>query len=73
MITCVILYWFGQWTGASLIQGFALTLFIGVAMSMFTAVVVTRTFMRLLLGMSWFQDHWWLGVERTRPSASVAD
>ncbi|MBA2453132.1 MAG: protein translocase subunit SecD [Chloroflexia bacterium] len=73
MITCVILYWFGQWTGASLIQGFALTLFIGVAMSMFTAVVVTRTFMRLLLGMRWFQDHWWLGVERTRPSASVAD
>lgn len=73
MITCAILYWFGQWTGASLIQGFALTLFIGVAVSMFTAVVVTRTFMRLLLGARWFHDHWWLGVERTRPSASVAD
>ena len=73
MITCAILYWFGQWTGASLIQGFALTLFIGVVVSMFTAVVVTRTFMRLLLGARWFHDHWWLGVERTRPSASVAD
>ncbi len=73
MITCAILYWFGQWTGASLIQGFALTLFIGVAVSMFTAVVVTRTFMRLLLGARWFHNHWWLGVERTRPSAGVAD
>ena len=75
MITCAILYWFGQYTGASIIQGFALTLFIGVAVSMFTAIVVTRTFMRLLLNMSWFHDHWWLGVERTptRPSASVAD
>ena len=75
MITCAILYWFGQYTGASIIQGFALTLFIGVAVSMFTAIVVTRTFMRLLLNMSWFHNHWWLGVERTSvpARAGVAD
>ena len=75
MITSAILYWFGQYTGASIIQGFALTLFIGVAVSMFTAIVVTRTFMRLLLKSRWFNDHWWLGVERTpvRPSAGTAD
>jgi preprotein translocase subunit SecD len=74
MITCAILYWFGQYTGASIIQGFALTLFIGVAVSMFTAIVVTRTLMRLLLNVGWFNDHWWLGVERTptRPSASTS-
>ena len=65
MITCAILYWFGQYVGASIIQGFALTLFIGVAASMFTAVVVTRNFMRLLLDRSWFTNHWWLGVEST--------
>lgn len=72
LITCAILYWFGQYTGASIIQGFALTLFIGVAVSMFTAIVVTRTFMRLLLNVSWFNDRWWLGIERTpvRPGAS---
>lgn len=75
MITCAILFWFGQYVGASIIQGFALTLFIGVAVSMFTAVVVTRTFMRVLLDRAWFTDRWWLGVERTapEPAAGVAD
>lgn len=48
MITCVILFWFGSTFGASIIKGFALTLGIGVAVSMFTAITVTRTFMRLL-------------------------
>jgi preprotein translocase subunit SecD len=31
------------------VQGFALTLFIGVAISMFTAIVVTRTLLRLFV------------------------
>lgn len=35
--------------GTSLIRGFAITLAIGVIVSMFTAVVVTRTFLRLLI------------------------
>ena len=73
MITCAILYWFGQYVGASVIQGFALTLFIGVAASMFTAVVVTRNFMRFMLDRRWFVNHWWLGVESTRPEYGVAD
>jgi preprotein translocase subunit SecD len=73
MITCAILYWFGQYVGASVIQGFALTLFVGVAASMFTAVIVTRNFMRVLLDQSWFNNHWWLGVETTQPEAGVAD
>lgn len=45
-ITCAILYWFGSKFGAAPVMGFALTLFIGVAVSMFTAIVVTRTFLR---------------------------
>jgi preprotein translocase subunit SecD len=73
MITCAILYWFGQYVGASIIQGFALTLFIGVAASMFTAVVVTRTFMRMLLDRRWFTNHWWLGVESTQTEFAAGD
>lgn len=47
LITCVILYWFGsRMFGGSQVMGFALTLGIGVLVSMFTAIVVTRTFLR---------------------------
>ena len=49
MITCAILYWFGSTFAASVIVGFATTLFIGVAISMLTAILVSRTFLRLVL------------------------
>jgi protein-export membrane protein SecD/preprotein translocase SecF subunit len=49
-ITCGILWWFGDQFGANLVKGFALTLGIGVAVSMFSAIIVTRTFLRLLVG-----------------------
>ena len=50
-IVCLILYWVGATViaGAS-VKGFALTLFIGVAVSMFSAIVVTRTLLRLFVG-----------------------
>ncbi|MDA8218476.1 MAG: protein translocase subunit SecD [Dehalococcoidales bacterium] len=48
LITCGILFWFGTSFGASVIRGFALTLAIGVVVSMFTAVTVTRTVLRTL-------------------------
>jgi preprotein translocase subunit SecD len=41
MISSVILFWFGT----SLVKGFALTLGIGVLVSMFSAITVTRTFL----------------------------
>lgn len=44
LITCLILYWFGS----SLIRGFALTLALGILVSMFTAIIITRNFLRLL-------------------------
>jgi preprotein translocase SecF subunit len=50
MITCVILWWFGDQFGAALVQGFALTLGIGVLVSMFSAIIVTRTLLRMLVG-----------------------
>jgi preprotein translocase subunit SecD len=48
-ITCAVLYGFGSNFGASLIVGFATTLLLGVLVSMFTAIVVTRTFLDLLV------------------------
>ena len=45
-ITCAILFWFGSRLGASLVTGFALTLFIGVAASMFSAIFISRTLLR---------------------------
>lgn len=44
IITCIILYSFGS----GQVKGFALTLAIGILVSMFTAITVTRTFMTLL-------------------------
>ncbi|MEZ4640990.1 MAG: protein translocase subunit SecD, partial [Caldilineaceae bacterium] len=49
LISCAVLYWFGNSFGASIVKGFAITLAIGVGLSMFTAVFVTRTFMRSFL------------------------
>jgi preprotein translocase subunit SecD len=49
LITCAILYWFGSNFGASIIVGFATTLFLGVVISLFTAITVTRTFLNLLV------------------------
>ena len=44
LITSTILFWFG--TGV--VKGFALALAIGILVSMFTAIVVTRTFLRFI-------------------------
>ena len=50
-IVCGILYWIGSSIVAGApVKGFALTLFIGVDVSMFTAVLVTRTLLRLFVG-----------------------
>ncbi|HEY82124.1 MAG TPA: protein translocase subunit SecD [Dehalococcoidia bacterium] len=50
-IVCGILYWVGNSVAAGApVKGFALTLFIGVGVSMFTAIVVTRTLLRLFVG-----------------------
>jgi len=50
-IACGVLIWLGR-SGAFhafMVSGFAITLFIGVALSMFTAITVTRTFLRLVI------------------------
>jgi len=65
IITCAILFYFGSTFGASMVKGFALTLIIGVAISMFTAVMVTRTFVRFAFdafGDSLRDKRWLLGI-----------
>lgn len=49
-IACIVLFWLGGTMGAFMVRGFALILFIGVALSMFTAITITRTFLRLIIG-----------------------
>ncbi|HSX48407.1 MAG TPA: protein translocase subunit SecD [Candidatus Nanoarchaeia archaeon] len=57
LITCVILYVFGT---SALIKGFAVTLGLGVVISMFTAVVVSRTFLRMLIRTKvGHKGHWY--------------
>jgi protein-export membrane protein SecD len=50
LVICSILLFFGQSFGASAVKGFAITLAIGVMISMFTAVIMTRTFVHIVMG-----------------------
>ena len=63
-IACGILYWFGNSiVASSAVMGFALTLFIGVAVSMFSAITVTRTFLLFFTGAWATKRLTWFGVE----------
>ncbi len=72
LITCAILYWFGSSQGASIISGFALTLAIGVAVSMFSAVFVTRSLLRTLVHWNVALRPEFFGVTRPTPPATPA-
>ncbi|MFW6195077.1 MAG: protein translocase subunit SecD [Chloroflexota bacterium] len=58
LIICIVLFWFGDRLGTSLIQGFALTLAIGIVVSMFTAFFASRLIMRTVANT-------WLGRRLT--------
>lgn len=62
LVICFILWSFGRNFGASIVQGFAITLAIGVGISMFTAVIVTRTLVRVVIGSAanWLKSRKWL-------------
>ncbi|HEV8601172.1 MAG TPA: protein translocase subunit SecD [Patescibacteria group bacterium] len=59
LITTFILAYFGS----SIIRGFAITLSIGILISMFTAITVTRTFLRMLVGHNLLVRHGLYGVK----------
>jgi protein-export membrane protein SecD len=52
LISCTILFY----TSSSLIKGFALTLGLGVLISMFSAITVSRTLLRLMAGWEWLKS-----------------
>jgi protein-export membrane protein SecD len=65
LLTCAILFWFGSNFGASIVKGFAITLALGVVVNLFTAIFVTRTFIRFvftLAGDRLREKPWLLGV-----------
>ncbi len=54
LISCAILFY----TSSSLIKGFALNLALGVLVSMFSAITVSRTLLRLVAGWRPFKNPW---------------
>jgi preprotein translocase subunit SecD len=66
IIICAVLFFFGQSTpGASIVSGFAITLALGLILNLFTAVLVTRTFIHLLVGFthdSLVKNKWLMGI-----------
>lgn len=67
LITCVILGWFGT----SLIKGFAVTLGIGILLSMFSAITVTRTFLRVLAQSKEWKSYKLFGVVKKKEDENV--
>lgn len=63
LITSGILWWFGSTFGATIVKGFSLTLALGVGISLFTAIFVTRSLLALVL--KYFQPddlETWFGI-----------
>jgi len=58
IITCIILVLFTT----SLVKGFAITLLIGVILSMASAIFVTKTFLKFVL--PWLKSNWLLGGKK---------
>ncbi len=66
LITTLILYVFGTPS----IKGFAITLGIGILISMFTAITVTRTFLKIFVGNNILIHPWLFGVSKMKPNES---
>jgi preprotein translocase subunit SecD len=63
LITCFILFIFGNTFGASMVKGFSVTLALGVIVSLFTAMNVTRTYLHVVLDNTKFEEHPnWFGL-----------
>ncbi|MDD3190549.1 MAG: protein translocase subunit SecD [Candidatus Pacebacteria bacterium] len=62
LITCFILAYFGT----SIIEGFAITLGLGVVLSMFSAIFITKTFLKVVTSIKRFQKPWFFGVKNNK-------
>ena len=70
LITCAVLLWFGNRLGGGLINGFALTLLVGVLVSMFTAVLVSRNLLQAFQAMGLGRMANLFTPEKIQPRAS---
>ncbi|MHB8575427.1 MAG: protein translocase subunit SecD, partial [Dehalococcoidia bacterium] len=64
IITSLILFYFGDQFGAALVKGFALNLAIGVGISLFSSILVTRVFLLLTVGTRLGRSRWMFGAQR---------
>ena len=63
LLTSAILFWFGSTYGATIVKGFSITLMLGVIVSVFTALVVTRAFMEIVVANMKSKDYEkWFGI-----------
>jgi preprotein translocase subunit SecD len=63
LLTSAILFWFGSTYGATIVKGFSITLMLGVMVSVFTAMVVTRAFMEIVVANLKSKDYAkWFGI-----------
>jgi len=62
LITCFILAYFGT----SIIEGFAITLGLGVVLSMFSAIFITKTFLKVATSIKRFQKPWFFGIKNNK-------
>ena len=60
IVTCVILAYFGT----SIIEGFAITLGLGVIISMFSAIFITKTFLKVVTMTKVGKKLWMFGVKK---------
>ena len=73
LITCAVLFWLGT----SIIKGFALTLAIGIVISMFSAITVTRNLLKIVVSEKMEKRLWLFGIRSANrrqkpPSARVS-
>ena len=64
LISALVLFSFSS----SFVKGFALTLAIGVLLSLFTAIVVVRAYLRTIRGWRWFKAPWFYRTGRSSVS-----
>lgn len=69
LITCTVLLWFSS----SIVKGFALTLAIGILVSMFSAITVTRILLKLVSGWPWFGNKPRLWARKSKQQAVIGN
>ncbi len=68
LITSTILFMFGNSFGVSIIKGFALTLGLGILLSLFTAIVITRTLLQIIVTFDFAKNLWFFDVDVPKPT-----